>query len=182
MNDINTLRTVLTNAGIGYAEDRELDNLEVHVKAAQPAGATVVFNFTELGRLTDICVMTYTGVQDDDDVLENDVDSDIRCDRCGKLITDTKNDLYHTSGRVNGVVNGHVHFCAACAIQVNMPIMDLTAILPRVEAAPAALATAFDDEASDVDPYEGLVGYKSAVWITEPEPKHDTDRDEEAHY
>lgn len=181
MSDINTLRTLLTAAGINYAEDRELDNLEVHVKAVQPEGAWVIFNFTELGRLTDICVSSTVPLDSDDTLL----DDGLCCDKCGKLITDHKNDLYHTSGRINGVVDGHIHFCAACAIKVNMPIMDLTNVLPRIEAAPAApkpkpaTAETFDDEANASDPYEGLVGYKSVVWITQ---STDASSDEEAHF
>lgn len=52
---------------------------------------------------------------------------ELRCDVCGKVITDYTHDLLHYSGKIREVVSGHIHLCAACDSEINPPKFDFDA-------------------------------------------------------
>ena len=50
----------------------------------------------------------------------------IKCDLCGKEISDCNTDLFHHTGIIDGVLNTHVHLCGSChkpEMQINFDVL-----------------------------------------------------------
>lgn len=53
------------------------------------------------------------------------------CDICDAKITDFENDLYHFSGRLRNKSSGHIHLCAKCKEDLNLPLFDFDEALQK---------------------------------------------------
>lgn len=53
------------------------------------------------------------------------------CDICDAKITDFENDLYHFSGRLKNKSSGHIHLCAKCKEDLNLPLFDFDEALQK---------------------------------------------------
>ena len=55
----------------------------------------------------------------------------MKCDRCLAEIDYDENQVYHATGRINGVLNRHLHFCEKCYKEVFKCFLNIEIVVEK---------------------------------------------------